>query len=56
MSGVHVTAFAPLGAPKMKTARPEKYKDLNALEEPLIMELAKKYGKTPAQIIKNHLL
>ena len=52
---MHVTSFGPLGA-RAHTARPEENKQLNAFEEPVVKELATKYGKSPAQIVLNHLL
>jgi aldehyde reductase len=42
--GIHVTAYAPLGAPG-------SYKESNVLEDHVIKELATKHKKTPAQII-----
>ncbi len=43
--GVTVTGYAPLGAFAWPWKRPE-HKDLNVLAEPVIKELAEKYGKS----------
>jgi len=45
--GMHCTSFGPLGAPG-HTERLPAYKDLNAFEEPVVKELATKYGKSVA--------
>ncbi|VDK63457.1 unnamed protein product [Anisakis simplex] len=51
---IAVTAFAPLGCPSRrgKDGWPEKV----AIDNEIVKELAKKYGKTPAQILLRHLL
>ncbi|KAK6184090.1 hypothetical protein SNE40_006623 [Patella caerulea] len=50
---IHVTAYAPLGAPN----RPWKNKDEpDLLEEPVVKQLASAKGKTPAQIVLRCLL
>jgi len=51
---MHCTSFGPLTA-AAHTDRIEEAKGLNSLEDPVIKELATKYGKTPAQIILNHI-
>lgn len=50
--GCHVTAYAPIGASGLPVKKDE-HKSYNAFEEPLVVELSQKYGKTPAQIILN---
>jgi len=42
--GIHLTAYSPIGSSNSPFA------SINVLELPTITELAKKYGKTPAQI------
>jgi diketogulonate reductase-like aldo/keto reductase len=50
--GVHITAYAPLGAPAWPFKQ-EAYNGLNVLNEPLIKDLAAKYGKGAGQIVLN---
>uniref|UniRef100_K1PVE5 Aldo-keto reductase family 1 member B10 n=1 Tax=Magallana gigas TaxID=29159 RepID=K1PVE5_MAGGI len=53
--GVTITAYAPIGSP----GRPDRIKkedDPIAMEEPIIQKIAKKYGKTPAQVLLRNLL
>ncbi|GMR58032.1 hypothetical protein PMAYCL1PPCAC_28227 [Pristionchus mayeri] len=52
-----VTAYAPIGSPGRLTFRPDDDWPIGSpMEDPLVVELAKKYGKTPAQILIRHLL
>ena len=50
--GVIVQAYAPLGSSAW-TLRAEELKKLNLLEEPTIVALAAKYGKSAGQITLN---
>ena len=50
--GISVTAYAPIGASGFPY-KPPQYKDLKPMKDPVILEIAKKYDKSPAQIILN---
>ena len=50
--GCKIEAYAPLGANQWP-GRAENQKKLNLFEEPVIVQLAEKYGKKPSQIILN---
>ena len=50
--GVRPEAYAPLSAPSWKNRR-DKLKDMNVLKDPVILSLAEKYHKTPAQVVLN---
>lgn len=47
--GIKLMAHSPLGSPKRPWAQPGDHQV--ALEQPIIVKLAKKYKKSPAQII-----
>jgi len=47
-----VTAYAPIGAGGY-AGKIEEFKNLKIFEDPVITDLAKKYEKSPAQIILN---
>jgi len=50
-NNVTVTGFSPLGNPSKPVTRAWKGDEITILEEPTVVELAKKYNKTPAQIL-----
>lgn len=43
-----ITAYSPLGSPNRPWGKPD---DLQLLEDKKLIELGKKYNKTPAQIV-----
>lgn len=58
---ISVTAYAPLGSPNAKTHFQNKYnfevKDVpDCLNEPTVLSIAEKYGRTPAQILLRFLI
>uniref|UniRef100_A0A914RTZ0 NADP-dependent oxidoreductase domain-containing protein n=1 Tax=Parascaris equorum TaxID=6256 RepID=A0A914RTZ0_PAREQ len=51
---ISVTAYAPLGCPSKRGTGdwPQEV----AIDDPIVVRLAEKYGKTPAQILLRHLI
>ena len=47
---ITVTAYSPLGNPSKPVTRKWTGDEITILEEPIIVELAKKYNKTPAHV------
>jgi alcohol dehydrogenase (NADP+) len=54
--GISVTAYGPLGSPGRKAVWGEDVPDANCLGNPLVIELARKYKKTPAQILIRQMM
>jgi diketogulonate reductase-like aldo/keto reductase len=52
---ITIMAYAPLGAPNRSFYKSNQ-SSVIPFENPLIIELAKKYSKTPAQILLRHLI
>lgn len=52
--GIAITAYSPFGSPLRPWVKPSDQKV--TMESPEILELAKKYGKTPAQVILRYLV
>ncbi|VDN40470.1 unnamed protein product, partial [Gongylonema pulchrum] len=50
-NGITFTSYGPIGSPGRKTFRPEgNWPEGEPMKDPLVLELAKKYNKTPAQV------
>ncbi|KAK5981754.1 NADP-dependent glycerol dehydrogenase [Trichostrongylus colubriformis] len=53
---ISLTAYAPLGSPGRKAARPDGvWPEGDPMTEPIVKEIAAKHDKTPAQILLRHL-
>jgi diketogulonate reductase-like aldo/keto reductase len=56
---ISFTAYAPIGSPGRKAARPEDpwpEADVVPLEEPVVLQIAQKHHKTPAQVLLRQLV
>jgi len=51
--GVHVTAYCPLGRPDGSV--PLGPGEVTPLEEPIVLEIAKRLGKSPGQVLLRYL-
>uniref|UniRef100_A0A914Y3T6 NADP-dependent oxidoreductase domain-containing protein n=1 Tax=Panagrolaimus superbus TaxID=310955 RepID=A0A914Y3T6_9BILA len=55
--GISFTAYAPLGSPSRQNFLPNtEWPEGDVLHHPNVMEISKKYGKTPAQILLRQLI
>ncbi|OAD52082.1 Aldo-keto reductase family 1 member B10 [Eufriesea mexicana] len=52
--GIAITAYSPFGSPRRTWAKPTDPQV--TIEAPEIVEISKKYGKTPAQVILRYLI
>lgn len=50
LSGIHLTAYSPLGSSSYVEINMDHGKRAGALHEPLIQELSAKYSKTPPKL------
>uniref|UniRef100_A0A8D8KYV3 Alcohol dehydrogenase [NADP(+)] A n=1 Tax=Culex pipiens TaxID=7175 RepID=A0A8D8KYV3_CULPI len=50
--GIVITAYSPLGRPNQSSGNDNK----SAIDDPRVLEIAKKYNKSPGQIILRYLL
>lgn len=57
-NNITFTAYGPIGSPGRKVFNPESnWPEGEPMKDPLVLELAKKYNKTPAQVFSSiHIL
>lgn len=54
---ITVTAYAPIGSPGRKTFNPNGYwPEGNPLEDPVVISIAQRHNKTPAQVLLRNLV
>lgn len=49
--GIRITAFSPLGSPSYVQLNMDQGLGVGVLNEPVVLALASKYNKTPAQVV-----
>ncbi|CAJ0956235.1 unnamed protein product, partial [Mesorhabditis belari] len=54
--GIVVTAFAPIGCPGKKSDPKFNWPSEGPIDDPMVVKLAEKHKKTPAQILLRHLV
>lgn len=56
-NGITFTAYAPIGSPGRKVFNPTAtWPEAEPMKDPLVIDLSKKYKKTPAQILLRHMV
>ncbi|XP_071137197.1 1,5-anhydro-D-fructose reductase-like [Mytilus edulis] len=53
--GIFITAFAPFGSPGLSKYKP-CYKECDTLKDEVVLDLVRKYERTPAQILLRYLI
>ncbi|VDK56676.1 unnamed protein product [Anisakis simplex] len=54
---ITMTAYGPIGSPGRQAFRPEgTWPEGEPMKDPIVVDLAKKYNKTPAQILLRHMV
>lgn len=56
-NNITFTAYSPIGSPGRRAFRPDgNWPEGEPMKDPVVLELAKKYNKTPAQILLRHMV
>ncbi|VDM25466.1 unnamed protein product [Toxocara canis] len=56
-NNITMTAYGPLGSPGRRTFNPDgNWPEAEPMKDPLVLELASKYRKTPAQILLRYMV